>query len=246
MNRIALIPVKGVIISEETTIPAMRVVSSVEIIRLLEEIKRNKAIKALVLEINSPGGTPFPCKEIAEAVKSLGKPAVAWVREMAASGGYWIASAADVIVADSLSTVGSVGVTSIRPDFSELLKKIGIDMNIIASGIQKLFGVPFKPPSEEEKQRREEEIKLIQRSFLQGIKEKRNLKEQVIEEISSGKAYFGQEAKALGLIDELGGKEKAFEVAAARANIKAYKVLDYTKRLKRPKKGLLARLLESF
>jgi protease-4 len=246
MHRIALLPIKGVIISEETSLPAMRVISSVEIIRLLEGIKKSKAIKALVLEINSPGGTPFPCQEIAEAVKSLGKPTVAWVREMAASGGYWIASSADVIVADSLSTVGSVGVTSIRPDFSELLKKIGIDMNVMASGIQKLFGVPFEPPSEEEKQRREEEVKLIQHSFMQGIKENRDLKEEVIKEISSGKTYFGQEAKALGLIDELGGKEKAFEIAAKRADIKAYKLLDYTKKLKRPKKGLLARLLESF
>lgn len=250
MAKIALVPIKGLIVSEKSPLPAMRTISSVQIVQLLGEIRRNKGIKALVLEINSPGGTPFPCGEIAEAIKSVSKPTVAWIREVAASGGYWIASAADSIVAGSLSSVGSVGVTSIRPDFSELLKKIGIDVDAVASGIHKLFGLPFKPLTPEEKQedrqRREEEIRTIQQSFLEEIKGKRQLTEEVIKEISFGKTYLGRQAKNLGLVDELGGREKALEIAAQNANITKYRVVDYTKKLERPKKGVLARLLGGF
>ncbi|MCL5985781.1 MAG: signal peptide peptidase SppA [Actinobacteria bacterium] len=241
MNKIVLLPIKGMISSEEvSTLFQARMVSSAEIVRILNAVKKNKKVKALVLEISSPGGHPFPCKEIAEAIKKVGKPIVAWVREVAASGGYWVASAADVIVADALSTIGSVGVASLRPDVSELLKKIGIDVDVITSGIQKRFGFPFIAPTEEEKKTTEEEIRVIQQMFLNEIKKNRNLSDEVIGQISSGKTYFGEEAKKIGLVDELGGKEKAFEIAAKKAGLKSYKVLDYTQRFK--KRGLLSRL----
>jgi len=247
LAKIAIVPIKGTVVSEKSTLPTMRTTSSVEIVQLLAEIRRNKGIKALVLEINSPGGTPFSCEEIAESIKSVGKPTVAWIREVGASGGYWIASATDSIVAGSLSIVGSVGVISIRPDVSELLEKIGIDIDAVASGVHKLLGLPFKPLSPEEKQedrqRREEEIRTIQHSFIQVIQGKRKLKEEAIKEISSGKTYLGQEAKDLGLVDELGGRGKALEIAARKANITRYKVVDYTKKLERPRRGILARLL---
>lgn len=253
MERIAILPIKGPVVSEEPFSSAfgMRMVSSKETVRLLEKIKKNKGIKALVLEINCPGGTPLPCKEIAEAIKSLGKPTVAWVGEVAASGGYWIASATDAIVADGLSTLGSIGVASIRPDFSEFLKKLGIDIDTVASGIHKLFGFPFTPLSseqkEEDRERREEEIKIIQKIFLDGIKERRGLKDEAIKEISSGKTFLGQEAKNLGLIDELGGKDKALEIAAEKANITGFKVVDYSKKLEKPRRRLrLFRLLGGF
>jgi protease-4 len=127
-----------------------------------------------------------------------------------------------------------------------LLEKIGIDIDAVASGVHKMLGLPFKPLSPEEnqedRQRREEEIRIIQQSFIQEIQGKRQLREEVIKEISSGKTYLGQEAKDLGLVDELGGKEKAFEIAARKANISKYKVADFTKRLERPKRGFLSRL----
>jgi len=254
LERIALLPIKGPVVSEGIPLPTFgaRIVSSSEIFRLLERIKRRKVVKALILEINCPGGNPLPCKEIAEAVKSFGKPTVAWVREVAASGGYWIAAATDVIVADALSILGSIGVASVRPDFSELLKKLGIDVDTVASGIYKLFGLPFKPLSSEEKEedrkRREEEIKIIQEIFLRGIKEKRSLSQEMVKEISSGKTYLGQEAKNLGLIDQLGGKDKAIEIAAERANVSKFKIIDYSDSLEKPRRRLrrLLRLLGGF
>lgn len=250
MDKIALLPIKGVLISEKSRFGGLGITSSVDIIPLLREIGRKKRIKALILEINSPGGSPFACKEVADAIKSVGKPTVAWVRELAASGGYWIASATDSIVADSLSTLGSVGVTSIRPDFSGLLGKLGIDMDVLASGVHKSFSLPFKPLSPEEKQQnrqvRQEEIEIIQQSFLAEVKESRHLTEEAIKDISSGKTYLGVQAKSLGLIDELGGREKASEIAAEKANITRYKIVDYTKKLEKRKRRLLARLIGLF
>jgi protease-4 len=245
--KIAIIPIKGTIVSEKSRFPGMKTTSSLQIVPLLAEIRRNRKIKALVLEIDSPGGTPFSCEEIAQSIKSVDKPTVAWIREVAASGGYWIATAADSIVAGSLSVVGSVGVLSIRPNFSELLDKIGIDIDAVASGVHKTLGLPFKPLSPEEKhedrQRREAEIRIIQQSFIRQVQGKRQLTEEVIKEISSGKTYLGQEAKELGLVDELGGREKALDIAAQKANITKYKVVDYTRKLERPRRGIIARLL---
>jgi protease-4 len=250
MNRIALIPIKGVVISEKSPWATMGITSSADIIPLLAEVAKKREMKALILEINSPGGTPFACKEIASALRAVEKPKVAWVRELAASGGYWIASAADLIVADSLSTLGSVGVTSMRPDVSELLKKLGIDMNVVATGTHKLFSTPFKPLTSDEKQKdkrwRQEEIELIQQSFLEEITKNRHLTDTVISEISSGKTYLGQQAKEMGLIDEFGGKDKALQLAAEKAGIKNYKITDYTKKLEKRRRSLLGRMLGFF
>ena len=250
MNKIALLPIKGVITSERSPLGGMGMTSSVEIAQLLGEIRGKRGIKALILEINSPGGSPYACKEIAEALKSVGKPVVAWLKEVAASGAYWIASAADVIVADSMSTIGSVGVTSIRPDFSKLLNKLGIDMDVVASGAHKTFSLPFKALTPEEKhedrQLRQEEIEIIQRSFLAEVKGSRHLTEEAAEQISSGKIYLGEQAKSLGLIDEFGGREKVFEIAAKQADITRYGIVDYTKKLEKHRRKLLARLLDFF
>lgn len=249
-DKIALIPIKGTITSEE--IPAfsiplpsvMKMTSSTEVLRFLEEIKQNKRVKAIVLEINSPGGTPFPCREIAQALKSIGRPTVAWVKEYATSGAYWVASATDCIVADSLSTVGSIGVASIRPDFSGLMKKFGIDVDTMSSGIHKLFGLPFKKPTSEEKATVKEEIETIQKEFIQEIEKNRKLSKEGVNSISSGKIFLGKEAKNLGLIDELGGKARALEIAKEKAGLKAYKIIDYSERIRKPG-GLLRRLLGS-
>lgn len=250
MDKIALLPIKGVLVSEKSPFAGLGITSSVEIVTLLREMQRKRGIKALVLEINSPGGSPFACKEVSDAIKSVNKPTVAWIREVGASGGYWVASTADSIVADSLSTVGSVGVISIRPDLSGLLRKLGIDMDVLASGVHKSLGLPFKALTPEEKQEdrqlRQEEIEAIQQNFLAEVRKNRRLTEEATNEISSGKTYLGSQAKNLGLIDELGRRENAFKIAAEKANITRYRIVDYTKKLEKPRRRLLARLLGLF
>lgn len=246
-GKIAIIPIKGMVISEEAPtspfplLAMTKAISSAEIIPLIENVKKNRRIKGLILEINSPGGRPFPCKEIAECIKSLGKPTVAWIKEYATSGGYWIASSCDSIVADRLSTLGSIGVASIRPDFSELMKKFGIDVETMTSGIYKTFGMPYKKSTPEEKELLKEELDTIYKNFIEEVTKNRKLSEEAVKEISTGKIYLGEEAKKLGLIDFLGGKNKAIELIMKKTGIEVYKSVDYAKKMKRPL-GFLRRI----
>ncbi len=248
-TKIAFIPVKGIISFEEgvsfSLLSRGNVCCSDKILDMLEEAKKSKAIKAVILEINSPGGTPYPAKEIAEHVKNLGKPTVAWIREVAASGAYWIASACEKIVGDALSTVGSIGVTSFRPDFTKLMKNFGIDVKTLSTGIYKNLGSPFQKSTPEEKRIMEKELQTVYKIFIEEVKKNRNLSENVVKEISSGKVYLGDEGINLGLLDYLGGKEKALAVAKELAKIQTYKLVDFGKK-KRRRKNLLERLIESY
>lgn len=247
-GKIAIIPIKGIVTSEGAPglflFPWRRGVSSAEIVKFLEEAERKRSIKAVLLEINSSGGTPFSCREIAEKIKSMSKPTAGWVKEYGTSGAYWIASSCDVIVADKLSRIGSVGVLSIRADISELLKKFGIDIETMASGIFKTLGVPYRKIAPQEREILKEEMDAIYKFFLQEVTENRKLAKETMEEISSGRIYLGTEAKSLGLIDHLGGRREALEVLRKRARIRSYGIVDYSKKMRRPT-GLLKKLIDS-
>jgi protease-4 len=236
---IAIIPVKGMITSEESVFGLMA--ASTVMIKYIEEVGNKKKIKAVIFEINSPGGTPFASKEIATYIENLNKPAIAWVREYAASGAYWIASACDEIVADELSTVGSIGAMSIRPDIGELMKKFGIDVETLRTGIYKGLGLPYEKPTEEERELMKKELDEIQDNFLNAVAKNRELQESKMKELSTAKVYLGREAKEMGLIDHLGGKELAIRIAKERSGIKKEKIIDYGER---KRKGLLRRIME--
>jgi len=238
---IAIIPIKGMITSEEPLFGLMA--ASTEIIRDIEEVEKKRKIKAVIFEINSPGGTPFASKEIANRIESMEKPAIAWVREHAASGAYWIASACDEIVADELSTVGSIGAMSIRPDIGELMKKFGIDVETLKTGTYKGLGLPYEKPTEEERELMKKELDEIQHTFLNAVAKNRKLDlgDAKVKELSTGKVYLGREGKEMGLIDHLGGKELAIRIAKERSGIKREKIIDYGER---KRKGVLRRLME--
>ncbi len=236
---IAIIPIKGMVTSEESIFGLMS--ASTEVIKDIEEVEKKRKIKAVIFEINSPGGTPFASKEIATCIENMEKPAIAWVREYAASGAYWIASACDEIVADELSTVGSIGVMSIRPDIGELMKKFGIDVETLKTGIHKGLGLPYEKPTEEERELVKKELDEIQDSFLNAVAKNRKLDDAKVKELSTGKAYLGREGKEMGLIDHLGGKELAIRIAKERIGLKREKIVDYGER---KRKGFLRRLIE--
>jgi len=238
---IAIIPIKGMITSEEPLFGLMA--ASTEIIKDIEEVEKKRKIKAVIFEINSPGGTPFASKEIANRIENMEKPAIAWVREHAASGAYWIASACDEIVADELSTVGSIGAMSIRPDIGELMKKFGIDVETLKTGTYKGLGLPYEKTTEEERELMKKELDEIQDSFLNAVAKNRKLDlgDAKVKELSTGKVYLGREGKEMGLIDHLGGKELAIRISKERSGIKREKIIDYGER---KRKGFLRRLME--
>ena len=236
---IAILPIKGTITAEGVLFGPMS--TSREILWAIDDVEKRKRIKAVIFEINSPGGTPFAAKEVATRIKNMEKPTIAWVREYATSGGYWIASACDEIVADELSTVGSIGVLSIRPDIGELLKKFGIDVETLKTGIYKGLGLPYEKPTEEERELLTKELDEIKEHFLSAIAQNRHLDEETLKELATAKVYLGREAKEIGLVDYIGGKELAISRAKEQSGIKREKLIPYGERRRR---GFLRRLIE--
>lgn len=231
-NQIAIIPVSGVIGPTPITVPFTTSSANIELIlKSIEKAKEDK-IKAVIFEINSPGGTVVASREIANAIKNLEKPTIALIREIGTSGAYWVASSADFIIADELSITGSLGVVASYLEFSDLLQKYGIDYERLVSGEYKDLGSPFKDLSSKERKLLQEKLDKIHDYFIKEVKENRNLSDTM--EIESGIFYLGVEAKELGLVDELGNKELAVEKAKELANISKARLVEF-----KEKKGLL-------
>jgi len=218
-GNVALIPVKGIITSERVRAFGQEVAASPTIIEFIEEADRNPKIEAIILEINSPGGSPVASEEIANAVKKVNKTIVAWVREVGASGGYWVASSADSVVASRMSFTGSIGVIASYLEFSGLLKDYNVSYQRLVSGKYKDTGSPFKPLSIQEERLLQSKIDKIHDYFISEVAENRNLPEEKVREMGTGMFYLGEEAKELGLVDIIGGKDEAIELIEKELNI---------------------------
>ncbi|MBI2109969.1 signal peptide peptidase SppA [Candidatus Woesearchaeota archaeon] len=226
-DQIAIIQIKGPITSEQPSFPTSKTVLPENIISFLDSAEKDKGIKAVILEINSPGGTAVASKEIASRVKSFNKPVVAWIRDLGTSGAYWVASSADKIIADDLSITGSVGVTSSYLGFSGLFEKFGISYEQVAAGKYKELGSPYKKLEEQERELLMSKINKIHRIFLDEVAENRNLNAEQINKISTGEFFLGSESKSLGLIDYLGSKEVAINVTKQLANLTEASIVTY-------------------
>ena len=204
--------------------------SSNVVLSNLMKANKNAGIKAIVLEVNSPGGTVVASKEIADAVKESEKPVVAWIREIGASGAYWIASDSDWIVADELSITGSVGVISSYLDFSGLLDNYNVSYERLVAGELKDTANPYREMTSRERGLIQGKLNLIQREFINNVVENRKLTDAQKNEISTGFFYLGIEAMELGLIDEFGGREEAINKAKELGNLENGKVVEYKKK----------------
>lgn len=192
-------------------VPIRKVITtSKDIIRNIERFQRDESIKAIVLRIDSPGGMVGPTQEIWEKVKEVkrSKKIYASIESIGASGAYYIASAADYIIANPGSLVGSIGVVMEFPDVTELMKKLGFRMNVVKSGRFKDTGSPFRKMSDEEKKLLQDVIDDVYQQFLEAVIKERGLKEDRIKGIADGRILTGRMAKAYGLIDDIGGMEK--------------------------------------
>ncbi|MEK6907027.1 MAG: signal peptide peptidase SppA [Nanoarchaeota archaeon] len=225
-DEILIIPIQGIISnSNSDSLLSSEGVSSDKIISLIKKAKENNNIKAVIFEINSPGGTVVASKEIANAVKKFDKPNVALIRDVGASGAYWIASSADKIVADELSITGSIGVISSYLEFSGLLDKYGVNYERLVVGKYKDAGTPYRELTDEERALIQSKLSKIDKIFLDEVKINRNLTNTV--RIETGEFFLGMEAKELGLVDYLGNKDTAIEVVKKLSNLKEAKVVEY-------------------
>ncbi|MDD2325324.1 MAG: S49 family peptidase [Alphaproteobacteria bacterium] len=184
-------------------------VSSADIVKAIEEADHNADIKAIILEIDSGGGSPVAGEEIANALKRAQKPTVAVIRQAGASAAYWSATGVDRIFASSLSDVGGIGVTMSYLDNAGKNAKDGLNYNSLSSGIYKDAGNPDKPITPEEKVLFERDLKITHERFLSQVAENRHLDIEKVRVLADGSTMMGDMALEKGLIDQIGGVVEA-------------------------------------
>ncbi|UTW01486.1 signal peptide peptidase SppA [Marinomonas rhizomae] len=198
---VAMIPMRGVIGADNE-------IESSEFVGLLDAAYRNSRLKGVVIEMNSPGGSPVHSGIIYDAIRAKEQnypeiPVIVVVEDMAASGGYYIASAANEIYADKASLVGSIGVISSGFDASNLLEKIGVERRTFTAGRNKAFLDPFAPMTEEAKLKWQAVLDETHQQFINAVKEGRGDRLVITDDVFSGMVFTGSQAVKIGLIDGL-------------------------------------------
>lgn len=201
---------------------------------VLAELRRFKEVpwvKAIVVRIDSPGGAVAPTQEIFEEIQRTKKkkPCVASMGSIAASGGYYIASACDKIVANPGTMTGSIGVIMQLGNVEELMKKIGVKGYNVKSGANKDIGSPFQPLSPEGRQILQSLVDNVHSQFVTAVAKGRGMDEGRVRKLADGRIYSGAQAKELGLVDQFGTLEDAIELAARRANLPAEPPVYYSR-----------------
>ena len=213
-----------------------------KVIRDLRKLKDNDDVKAVVLRVNSPGGSAFASEQIWYAVKELKtkKPVIVSMGDYAASGGYYISCGADTIVAEPTTLTGSIGIFGMVPNVKELTDKIGLSYDVVKTNKYADFGNIMRPFSEGEKALLQMMVAEGYDTFITRCAEGRHTTKEAIEKIAEGRVWTGEAAKELGLVDELGGIDKALDIAVAKARVGGYTIVSYPE-----KKDVLSSLLDT-
>ena len=220
-NKVAVISLNGPITSSGSSFLFGQVINPDQVREQLNRAERDAAVKAIVIRVESPGGTVAACQEILNAMEKVTKPIVISMGETAASGGYYISMKADKIVALPGTLTGSIGVISQIPNIQGLYDKLGIKIETFKGGKYKDMYGGTRELTPEEKQIMQEMTDLYYDQFVKVVAEGRNLDENRVRELATGQLYPGTQAKELGLVDELGGLQAAIDSAANLAGITA-------------------------
>ncbi len=191
---------------------------------VLSELKRLKEapwVKAIVVRIDSPGGAVAPTQEIFDELQKTkkNKPLIASMGGMATSGGYYIATACEKIVANPGTLTGSIGVIMQLNNVEELMKKIGVKGYNIKSGANKDIGSPFQPLSPEGREILQSLVDNVYSQFVSAVAKGRGMNEAQVRKLADGRVYSGAQAKELGLVDQFGTLDDAIEFAAKRVGL---------------------------
>ncbi len=197
-----MVPIRGVI------------TDSREVVEQLKKYRKDSRVKAIILRIESPGGGTAASQEIYREVQRTvpKKKVVASMGNVAASGGYYVALAANKIVANPATLTGSIGVIMELSNIKELLHKIGVSREAVKSGPFKDIGSPVREMKPEERRLLEEVIKNVHQQFVEVVVKGRRLSREQVEKIADGRIFTGEQARDLGLVDELGSFEDAVEL----------------------------------
>lgn len=209
-DKVALIKIDGLILDSQ------------DVIDQLKKYSKNSSVKAIVLRIDSPGGAVVPSQEIYEEIKKVrakNRKVITSMGTVAASGGYYIASASDKIMANPGTLTGSIGVIMEFASFEQLLNKIGVKGEVVKSGAMKDVGDPMRTMTADEKAYLQKVINDVFDQFVSAVAAGRHMDKAKVLSLADGSVYTGRQAKELGLVDELGDQEDAIRLAARMCNI---------------------------
>lgn len=198
----------------------------------IEKLKNDDDIKAVVFRINSGGGSAYASEQIWKAIEDLKaeKPVIASMGDMAASGGYYIACNANSIVAQPTTITGSIGIFGMIPNLEGTTNKIGVHTETVKTNEFADFGNLTRPFNERERELMQNYVEAGYDLFLTRCAEGRNMDKETLAQYAEGRVWTGNQAKEIGLVDELGGLERAIEIAADMANLgKSYVIFEYPK-----------------
>jgi protease-4 len=229
-RRIAVIPLRGVIGG------AMRTADTV---KLLDRARESKQIRAVLLDIASPGGDAVASETLYRAVRRLSaaKPTVAWIRSVGASGSYFAACGATRILAFPAAVVGSVGVISVRPNLTGLLRRLGAHVLVTKTGPFKDLGAPWRDATEEDRAKERELVDAMFRHFTDAVRDARRLDGEALARVTTGEVWLADRAVELGLVDAVADEEEALTEAQQLAGLPHRR----TVRLQ-PRRSILQRL----
>ena len=216
-------------------------IDSKKVCRDLRKLREDETVKAVVLRVNSPGGSAYGSEQIwNEVVKMTAeKPVVVSMGDYAASGGYYISCAADCIVANPTTLTGSIGIFGMFPNMEKLFSdKLGLNFDMVKTNKLADMGDLTRPFNTAESEIMQNYINNGYKLFVKRCADGREMTTEAIEKIAEGRVWTGATAKELGLVDELGGLDKALEIAAEKAGVEAYSTITYP-----AKEGMFSSLL---
>lgn len=219
-------------------------IDSEKVIKDLKDLEEDDDVDAVVFRVNSPGGSAFGSEQIWKAIKDLKavKPVIVSMSDYAASGGYYISCGADAIIAEPTTLTGSIGIFGMMPNVRGLLDKVGLNVETVKTNKHSDLMTGTRSMDDEEKSMIQKEIEKEYDLFLTRCSEGRGIEKSVIDSYAQGRVWTGEEAKEIGLVDELGGLEKALEIAAERSGISD----DYRVMIKKSDASLINQIINGF
>ncbi len=230
--KVLLLDISGVISSqdEDGLAPTPNMIAGIK--EQLTRATQDESVKAVVLRINTPGGTVTASDIIHHELKAFKSnrkvPIIASIMDVGASGGYYIAAVADSVLAHPSSVTGSIGVIMLTMNAKGLLEKVGVEATAVISGPRKDMGSPFRTMTTEERAIFQSVIDSFYQRFLSVVQEGRpQLPMEAIRKLADGRIYTGDQAKAAGLVDDIGYLDDAVELAKKKAGLTEARVVTY-------------------
>jgi protease-4 len=219
-DTVAIIPLQGEIAYGSSGITGGNIITPGNVQNAILSAESDNSVSSILIDVNSPGGSPVASEEIMNTIKKSKKPVVVWISDVGASGAYLASSSADKIVASPSSMVGSIGVIMELTDLSKYYQNLGVNKYSIKAGQYKDMGADYRPLTTSEKNMLQGMVDQDYDHFITIVSENRHLDKNYTASIAEGKIYTGTQAKDLKLIDETGGKTRALDIAADLGGIK--------------------------